>query len=433
MVTKLSELKKTDLENTNVILRVDFNVPLNGQTITDDTRIQAAIPTIKFLLENGAKPIIISHLGRPKGKVVEELRLNPIAQRLEELTQTTVIKLDEAVGPEVKKASLALKQQQILLLENIRFYPGEETNDANFAKELSELATIYVNDAFGAAHRAHASTQGITNYTQRAVAGFLMSKELEMLGSKLANPERPFTAIIGGSKISSKITVLKNLVKKVDTLIIGGGMAFTFAKAQGASIGKSICEDDQLETAREIINLADDFDTALILPKDTIATKANIFSGDFKETDIVESEIFNAKEIPSDYEGLDIGPETQKQFVQLINQSRTVVWNGPVGVFEFDSFASGTKACALALKELTQKEGVTIIGGGDSVAALEKFQITKESYTHVSTGGGASLEFLEGKTLPGVACLENYNEDDYQTNESKDDSNFKKEIEKVRT
>lgn len=432
MVTNLKELSQKDLENNRVMVRVDFNVPLNGNEITDDTRIQAALPTINYLIENKAKIILVSHLGRPKGKVVEELRLNPIAKRLEKLVQTKITKIDESTGDVAKKASLELKAGEILLLENIRFNPGEEKNDVAFAKELSELATIFVNDAFGAAHRAHASTEGVTNYTQRAVAGFLMSKELEMLGAKLANPERPFTAIIGGSKISSKITVLKTLVKKVDTLIIGGGMAFTFLKAQGGQIGKSLCEDDQIDTAREIINLADDFDTALILPQDTKATKENIFSGDLKESDDISFDTFESKSIPDDYEGLDAGPKTEKQFAELISQSRTVVWNGPVGVFEFDSFASGTKACALALQELTKKGGVTIIGGGDSVAALEKFKIPKEAYSHVSTGGGASLEFLEGKTLPGVACLENYNEEDYQSaQDDKSGEEFSKEMQKA--
>jgi phosphoglycerate kinase len=432
MVTNLKELSQKDLENNRVMVRVDFNVPLNGSIITDDTRIQAALPTINYLIENKAKVILVSHLGRPKGKVVEELRLDPIAKRLAELVKTKVIKINESVGEVAKKASLELKAGEILLLENIRFNPGEETNDVALAKELSELATIFVNDAFGAAHRAHASTEGVTNYTQRAVAGFLMSKELEMLGAKLANPERPFTAIIGGSKISSKITVLKNLVKKVDTLIIGGGMAFTFLKAQGGQIGKSLCENDQLDTAREIINLADDFDTALILPEDTKATKENIFSGKLKETDEIRYETFKSKSIPDDYEGLDAGEKTEKQFAELISQSRTVIWNGPVGVFEFDSFASGTKTCAIALQELTKKGGVTIIGGGDSVAALEKFHIPKEAYTHVSTGGGASLEFLEGKTLPGVACLENYNEADYQSAQSdKASTDFSEEMQRA--
>jgi phosphoglycerate kinase len=431
MVTKLKELSQKELENNRVLVRVDFNVPLSGDRITDDTRIQAALPTIKYLLENKAKVILISHLGRPKGKVVEEMRMDPIAKRLAELVSTKVTKINTSTGDEAKKASLDLKAGEVLLLENIRFNPGEEKNDTNLAKELSELATIFVNDAFGTAHRAHASTEGVTNYTQRAVAGLLMSKELEMLGDKLANPQRPFTAIIGGSKISSKITVLKSLVKKVDTLIIGGGMAFTFLKAQGGQIGKSICEDDQLETAREIINLADDFDTALILPQDTKATKENIFSGELKESDSVAFETFKSSEIPTDYEGLDIGEKSEKQFAELISQSKTIVWNGPVGVFEFDSFEAGTKACALALKEVTKNGAVSIIGGGDSVAALEKFKLAKDDFTHVSTGGGASLEFLEGKTLPGVACLENYNEDDYKTVESTNSGNFAEEMQKA--
>ena len=431
MVTTLQELGSKELENNRVLVRVDFNVPLNGTQITDDTRIQAALPTINYLIENKAKIILVSHLGRPKGKEVDELRLDPVAKRLAELVSTKVTKINSSTGDEAKKASLELNAGEILLLENIRFNPGEEKNDTALAKDLSELASIFVNDAFGAAHRGHASTEGVTNYTQRAVAGFLMSKELEMLGAKLANPERPFTAIIGGSKISSKITVLKNLVKKVDTLIIGGGMAFTFLKAQGGKIGKSICEDDQLDTAREIINLADDFDTALILPQDTKATTTNIFSGELKNSDAVSYETYNSKEIPDDHEGLDIGEKSEKQFAELISQSRTVVWNGPVGVFEFNSFEAGTKACALALKEITANGAVSIIGGGDSVAALEKFKLAKEDFTHVSTGGGASLEFLEGKTLPGVACLENYNEADYQNAPENTDADFNQEMQKA--
>lgn len=431
MVTSLKELSQKDLENNRVLVRVDFNVPLDGDRITDDTRIKAALPTINYLIENKAKIILVSHLGRPKGKVVESLRLDPIAKRLAELVNTKVHKINDSIGEVAKKASLELAAGEILLLENIRFYAQEEKNDADFSKELSELANIFVNDAFGAAHRAHASTQGVTNYTQRAVAGFLMQKEIEMLGDKLTNPERPFTAIIGGSKISSKISVLKNLVKKVDTLIIGGGMAFTFIKAQGGQIGKSICEDDQLETAREIINLADDFDTAIILPTDTKATTQNIFSGEMKTTDQIPYDVFNSKEIPDNYEGLDIGEKSEKQFAELISQSRTVVWNGPVGVFEFDSFASGTRTCAFALKELTEKEGVTIIGGGDSVAALEKFDIDQASYSHVSTGGGASLEFLEGKTLPGLACLENYDAKQYQNSENSSSKDFGQEMQKA--
>ena len=431
MVTNLTDLNKKDLENNRVLVRVDFNVPLNGDQITDDTRIQAALPTIKYLVENKAKVILTSHLGRPKGQVKEELRLDPVAKRLAELVDTKVTKINEAIGETARKASMDLNAGEILLLENIRFYPGEEKNDAEFAKELSELATIYVNDAFGTAHRAHASTEGVTNYMQRAVAGFLMQKELEMLGAKLANPQRPFSAIIGGSKISSKISVLKNLVKKVDTLIIGGGMAFTFLKAQGGQIGKSICEDDQLETAREIINLADDFDTALILPQDTKATKENIFSGDIQNTDDVPYEIFNSKEIPNDMEGLDIGPKSQDQFKELIGQSKTVVWNGPVGVFEFTSFEDGTRACAEALEVSTKNGSVSIIGGGDSVAALEKFSMPKANFTHVSTGGGASLEFLEGKTLPGVACLEGYDEADFHNAAEDSNADFAKEMKKV--
>lgn len=438
MVKSLQELTKKDLEGKRVFVRVDFNVPLSGSgKITDDTRIRAALPTITYLKNNGARTILVSHLGRPKAKFVDEMRLTPVAKRLSELLAREVKKLDEAIGPAVQAEISKMQNGDIVMLENIRFYPGEEENDANFSKELAELAEIYVNDAFGTAHRAHASTEGVTSYLSPAVAGFLMTKELEMLGSKLASPERPFTAIIGGSKVSSKIEVLKNLVKDVDTLIIGGGMAFTFLKAQGASVGKSICEDNQLDTAREILALADQFNTALLIPEDTVCTSAideegnplNVFDA-FTVNDEIETEVLNSRSIPDDKQGMDIGPKTRKQFAKVISQSRTVIWNGPVGVFEYDSFEAGTREIANALVELTKNGGTTIIGGGDSAAALEKFKIDKNKLTHVSTGGGASLEFLEGKVLPGVACLDGFGEDEVKQEKSSS-GNFAQELKKL--
>jgi len=403
--TILETFGRDKLEGKKVFLRLDLNVPINAGVVTDDSRIQAAIPTINYLRENGAKVIIASHLGRPKGQVVEELRLNVVAAKLSEILGVEVKKIDEAVGDVAKDAVAALGNGEVLLLENIRFYPGEEKNDPDFAKQLAELADLYVNDAFGTAHRAHASTVGVASYLSPAIPGFLMEKEIEMLGAKLERPERPFTAIIGGSKISSKISVLKELLNKVDVLLIGGGMAYTFIKAQGGSIGRSICEDDHLETAREILQMADQKGSAIILPADAFCSAENIFEVHGRE-DKIATQVYKANAIPDNFEGLDIGPETIQQFVKIVGQSRTIVWNGPLGVFEYDSFEQGTKAVARALKALTADGGTTIIGGGDSVAAIEKFGFSKSDFTHVSTGGGASLEFLEGKTLPGVACLD---------------------------
>lgn len=441
MVKSIADLKKPELEGKRVLVRVDFNVPQDGSlAITDDTRIVAALPTIKYLIQNGAKTILVTHLGRPKAQAEEKYRLDPIGKRLSELLGKPVAKLNEAIGPTVTDHIKQMKNGDVVLLENIRFYPGEEANDQAFAKELASLADLYVNDAFGTAHRAHASTAGVASYLSPSVAGFLIQKELEMLGSKLNEPERPFTAIIGGSKVSSKISVLKNLVQKVDTLIIGGGMAFTFIKAQGGSVGQSICEENQLATAREIINLADQFDTAIIIPEDTLCTPAidaqnnpiNIFDK-YKTNDKIETKVADSMKIENNYQGMDIGPKTREKFAKLVSQSRTVVWNGPVGVFEYDVFENGTKEVAQALAELTAKGGITIIGGGDSVAALEKFNIPQEKYTHVSTGGGASLEFLEGKTLPGIACLDGFNkEKDLAHSNPSAKKSFAEELAKLR-
>lgn len=439
MVKTIKDLTKAELEGKRVLVRVDFNVPLDsGLNITDDSRITAALPTIKYLVDRGAKVILVTHLGRPDGKFVDKLRLNPIAKRLSELTGIGVIKFEEAVGSNVETRLKSLENGQIALLENIRFYPGEESNDADFSKQLAALADLYVNDAFGTAHRAHASTAGVASYLSPALAGFLMEKELTMLGTKLDQPERPFTAIIGGSKVSSKISVLKNLVSKVDTLIIGGGMAFTFLKAQGGQIGQSICENNHLDTAREIINLADQQNTALILPVDSRITAAvdasanpiNIFDK-YQIHDSIETTVCESKSIDQKFQGMDIGPETIKDFTKIIKQSRTIVWNGPVGVFEYDAFEAGTKAVAQALVELSCNGGTTIIGGGDSVAALEKFGIDKEKLTHVSTGGGASLEFLEGRTLPGVACLDGYNANPEDSADKASTKSFAEELQKL--
>ncbi len=435
MVQTINDLG--NISGKRVLLRVDFNVPQNKQTgeITDDSRIQAALPTIRALSAKGAKTIMVSHLGRPDGKIVESMRLDPVARRLAELLAKPVLKLDEAIGPKVKASLAGLKDGEFALLENIRFYPGEESNDSDFAKDLASLADLYVNDAFGTAHRAHASTAGVASYLSPAVAGLLMDREVQMLGSKLNEPERPFTAIVGGAKIGSKIKVLKDLVKKVDTLIIGGGMAYTFIKAQGGSIGQSICEDDQLETAREIIALADQFDTAIILPTDSVVTpafdakgnKIDIFDA-YKKTDKIPTHSIPINAIPDDQQGADIGPETAKNFAKLISQSKTILWNGPVGIFEYDSFDGGTRQVAQALVTLTKSGGTTIVGGGDSVSAIEKFNIPKDSLTHVSTGGGASLEFLEGKVLPGLACLDGY-QASTNTAETTDTQDFKTTLE----
>lgn len=439
MVKSIRELSKAELSGKRVLLRVDFNVPQDSQgNITDDSRIVAALPTIKYLRDNEARIILVSHLGRPDGKAVDKLRLDPIAKRLTELIGVSIIKLDEAIGVDVEAKVAALGKGGIILLENIRFYPGEEANDLEFSKQLAKLADLYVNDAFGTAHRAHASTAGVASYLSPAVAGFLMEREVKMLGDKLNEPERPFTAIIGGSKVSSKISVLKNLVPKVDTLIIGGGMAFTFLKAQGGQIGKSICEMNHLDTAREILSLADQFNTALILPEDSMVTPAedvkgaaiNIFDK-YQTNEEFPVQVCNSREIDPKWQGMDIGPKTIKQFTKLIEQSKTVVWNGPVGVFEYDILEDGTRAVADALVKLTAKGGTTIIGGGDSVAALEKFGMAKEKFTHVSTGGGASLEFLEGKTLPGLACLDGYNTGNEEP-ETKASRSFADELKKAR-
>ncbi|EHL78642.1 phosphoglycerate kinase [Bacillus smithii] len=386
-------IKDVDVKGKRVFCRVDFNVPMKDGNVTDDTRIRAALPTIQYLSENGAKVILASHLGRPKGQVVEEMRLTPVAKRLSVLLHKDVRKTNESYGDEVKAEIAKMEDGDILLLENVRFHPGEEKNDPELAKAFAELADIYVNDAFGAAHRAHASTEGIAKYLP-AVAGFLMEKELEALGNALSNPDRPFTAIIGGAKVKDKIGVIDNLLDKVDNLIIGGGLAYTFVKAKGYEVGKSLLEEDKIELAKDFMKKAEEKGVNFYMPIDVVV------ADDFSET--ANTKVVSIEEIPSDWEALDIGPETSKKYREVVLNSKLVIWNGPMGVFEMDKFAEGTKAVAQALADA--ENTFTIIGGGDSAAAVEKFHLA-DKMDHVSTGGGASLEFMEGKQLPGVVAL----------------------------
>ncbi|MGG0185354.1 phosphoglycerate kinase [Bacillus rhizoplanae] len=386
-------IRDVDLKGKRVFCRVDFNVPMKEGKITDETRIRAALPTIQYLVEQGAKVILASHLGRPKGQVVEEMRLTPVAVRLGELLGKDVKKADEAFGPAVQEMVAAMNEGDVLVLENVRFYAGEEKNDAELAKEFAALADIFVNDAFGAAHRAHASTAGIADYLP-AVSGFLMEKELEVLGKALSNPERPFTAIIGGAKVKDKIGVIRHLLDKVDNLIIGGGLAYTFVKASGHEIGQSLCEDDKIELAKEFMQLAKEKGVNFYMPVDCV------IADDFSET--ANRQVVDIDSIPATWEGLDIGPKTSAIYADVIKNSKLVVWNGPMGVFEMAPFAEGTKAVGQALADA---EGTySVIGGGDSAAAVEKFGMA-DKMSHISTGGGASLEFMEGKELPGVVCL----------------------------
>ncbi len=386
-------IRDVDVKGKRVFCRVDFNVPMQDGVITDETRIRAALPTIQYLAENGAKVILASHFGRPKGQVVEELRLTPVAKRLGELLGKNVIKTDEAYGSAVQEAVAGMSEGDVLLLENVRFYAGEEKNDPTLAKEFAALADLYVNDAFGAAHRAHASTAGIAEYIP-AVSGFLMEKEIEVLGKALSNPDRPFTAIIGGAKVRDKIGVIRNLLDKVDNLIIGGGLAYTFIKAQGHDIGKSLLEEDKIELAKEFMEIAKQKGVNFYVPVDVLV--GDDFSNDANTQEV------SADAIPSDWEGMDIGPKTREIYADVIRNSKLVIWNGPMGVFEMDTFAKGTKAVADALAE--SPNTYSVIGGGDSAAAVEKFGLA-DKMSHISTGGGASLEFMEGKELPGVVRL----------------------------
>ena len=392
----LANLSASDVSGKRVLVRVDFNVPLDDGNITDDTRIRAALPTINDLTGKGAKVILCSHFGRPKG-VTEKLRLTPVAKRLSELLGQTVIKCDDCIGEEVAAQVGAMTNGQVALLENVRFYPEEEKNDPEFAKKLASVADLYVNDAFGTAHRAHASTEGVTHYLSPSVAGFLIEKELQYLEGAISEPKRPLVAIIGGSKVSSKIGVIETLLDKCDKLLLGGGMIFTFYKARGLNVGKSLVEDDKLELARTLEAKAKERGVSLLLPTDVVV--ADNFAPD------ANSQVVSIENIPDGWMGLDIGPDAVKTFQDALVGCQTVIWNGPMGVFEFDKFAVGTEAIARSLSQLTKQGACTIIGGGDSVAAVEKLNLASEM-SHISTGGGASLELLEGKILPGIAALD---------------------------
>jgi phosphoglycerate kinase len=392
----LANLHSDDLAGKKVLVRVDFNVPQDDSgAITDDTRIRAALPTIKYLTEAGAKAILVSHLGRPKG-VTEKLRLTPIAVRLSELLGAPVVKTDDSIGDDVIAAIASVPNGGVVLLENIRFYPEEEKNDREFAQKLAALADLYVNDAFGTAHRAHASTEGVAEFLQPAVAGFLLDKELQYLSGAINAPQRPLVAIVGGSKVSSKIGVIDALLEKVDKLIIGGGMIFTFYKARGLSVGKSLVEEDKLDLAKSLEAKAKERGVELLLPSDVVV--ADNFKPD------ANAQTVGIDAIPDGWMGLDIGPDSIALFQTALADCKTVIWNGPMGVFEFDKFAVGTEAIARTLAEITATGAITIIGGGDSVAAVEKVGVA-EQMSHISTGGGASLELLEGKILPGIAAL----------------------------
>ncbi len=394
----VASLSADDVSGKRVLVRVDFNVPLDDQgNITDDTRIRAALPTIQDLTGKGAKVILASHFGRPKAQVVESMRLTPVAVRLGELLGEAVIKCDDCIGDEVAAAVAAMTNGQVALLENVRFYAGEEANDPEFAKQLAANADIYVNDAFGTAHRAHASTAGVTEYLSPSVAGYLIEKELQYLQAAIENPQRPLAAIIGGSKVSSKIGVIETLLDKVDKLLIGGGMIFTFYKARGLNVGKSLVEEDKLELAKSLEIKAKEKGVDLLLPTDVVL--ADNFSPD------ANAQTVSIEAIPDGWMGLDIGPDSVKVFQEALKQCKSVIWNGPMGVFEFDKFAAGTDAIAHTLAELTGQGVTTIIGGGDSVAAVEKVGVA-EKMSHISTGGGASLELLEGKELPGITALD---------------------------
>lgn len=388
-------VKDIQVKGKRALVRCDFNVPLKDGVITDDIRIVSALPTIRYLMEGGAKVILMSHLGRPDGEAKKEFTLAPVAARLAELLGTEVkfVSSDTVVDDKVREAAAALEDGQVMLLENVRFRKEETKNGADFAKELAQLGDFFVNDAFGTAHRAHASTAGVADYLP-AVSGFLIEKEVEFLGNAVENPKRPFVAIMGGAKVGDKIPVIENLLKKVDTLIIGGGMAYTFFKSQGLEIGTSILDKDNVELAAELLKKAEAAGVKMLLPVDCVCGK------EFKND--TEYAVFAREEIPADMMGLDIGPKTAELYRQAVADAATVVWNGPMGVFEMPNFAKGTRAVAEALAE---SSAVTVIGGGDSAAAVEQFGLA-DKMTHISTGGGASLEFLEGKVLPGIAVLE---------------------------
>ncbi len=395
-MNKLS-IDNVELKGKRVLVRVDFNVPLDENLqITDDRRITSAIPTINKIINEGGKAILMSHLGRPKGQPKPEFSLKPVAVRLGELVDTNVKFADDCIGEHVKIIIEKMNNGEILLLENLRFHAEEEKNNPDFAKKLAELGDVYINDAFGSAHRAHASTEGVTKFIKTCAAGYLMQKELDYLGKAVAEPKRPFTAILGGAKISGKIDVIKNLLPKVDNLIIGGGMAYTFFKAKGFEIGTSLLEEDKIDLATEIIAIAEKSNAKFLLPVDIVVAE------EFKDES--PQEVVDIDKIPAGKMGLDVGPKSIELFNNIIKNSKTVIWNGPLGVFEFPNFANGTNAIAKALAEATSNGSITVIGGGDSASAIKKAGL-EDKVTHVSTGGGASLEFLEGKVLPGVAAL----------------------------
>ncbi len=389
----LQTIDMCDCTDKKVLIRVDFNVPVKDGNVGDDTRIKAALPTINALLDRGATLIVMSHFGRPKGKKNPDFSMAPIAARFEELLGKHVTLASDVIGPEVEKAVASLKSGDVLLLENVRFYAEEEANDPQFAKTLASYADLYVNDAFGTAHRAHASTEGVAHYLP-SYAGLLIAKEVKFMAPLLANPEKPFVAIIGGSKVSSKISVLESLIKTCDTIVIGGGMAYTFLAVQGHAIGKSLVEEEYKETAASFLAKAKEQNVEVILPVDHLCGE------EFNESTPVVR--VDSVDIPADLIGMDIGPKTIEKIIAALKDAKSVVWNGPMGVFEFDSFATGTLTVA---KALAASDAITVVGGGDSVAAINKFNLA-DQISHVSTGGGASLEFLEGKTLPGIKALE---------------------------
>ncbi|HEY4566255.1 MAG TPA: phosphoglycerate kinase [Savagea sp.] len=388
-------MKDIQLKGKRVFCRVDFNVPMHDGAITDDTRIQAALPTIQYLREQGAKVMLASHLGRPGGEVQNELRLAPVAQRLSKLIDTDVKALPVSIGTGVEQAVNAMEEGDVILLENVRFHPGEQKNDLDLAKQFAQYADVFVNDAFGTAHRAHASTAGIAQFVDEAVLGFLLEEELDILGEALEQPKRPFTSIIGGAKVKDKIGVIDHLLDKVDHLLIGGGLSYTFSKAQGHDVGNSLVEEDKVELAKSFIEKAEKNGVQLHLPTDAVV--ADAFSA---EANIQTVAI---DRIPAGWMGLDIGPETAAHYAEIIESSQLIIWNGPMGVFEMEPFSHGTEEVT---KAVARTEGYTIIGGGDSAAAVEQFHLA-DQMDHISTGGGASLEFMEGKQLPGVEALDN--------------------------